>query len=100
MSSLTKVKHSKWGFGIVKASRLSGYELLVQFENGLEFWLKRNELEFFERTPKKVSEKPKEEGVLLQVERRVLEALRIGIVPVDYVQNLSLIHISEPTRPY
>jgi hypothetical protein len=90
MSSLTKVKHSKWGFGIVKASRLSGYELLVQFENGLEFWLKRNELEFFERTPKKVSEKPKEEGVLLQVERRVLEALRIGIVPVDYVQNFTL----------
>jgi len=88
-----KVKHSRWGEGIVIAERYNGLELLVRFDKGFRLWMKQNELEFLTKPSQKVMAvpisvppKPPEEG---QIARLIIESLRLGVVPTKYIHRFT-----------
>jgi len=88
-----KVKHSRWGEGIVIAERYNGLELLVRFDKGFRLWMKQNELKFLTRPPQKVMAvpisvppKPPEEE---QIARIMIESLRLGVVPTKYIHRFT-----------
>ena len=75
------VYHPEYGQGVVKAKRRAGIEWLVQFQTGDERWVRNDLLEIEDDSPAPVPARRSGEPQKCFVERKVIEALRMGIVP-------------------
>jgi hypothetical protein len=78
------VYHPRYGRGIVQRTRKSGLEYRVRFDNGVECWLRTDEVELSTAPFRPVS-KLVQAGTTQDTftQRKVIEALRLGIVPDD-----------------
>lgn len=106
------IKHKKYGSGSIKAKRYHGFEVLVEFHNGVRKWISTKELESNEKAtvnnisekeqnlsetkttltelsdPNKTIEIPAKDRDLSS--RFVIESLRLGGVPQDQVKKFSI----------
>lgn len=85
------VNHPRHGRGIVKQSRHKGFELYVQFQNGLTQWVRLDEIE---QITSPASRPSPTVPTTLPVDpsfncRRMIEAFRLGIVPHDCVADFT-----------
>jgi len=91
------VKHANYGKGIILKTRAAGLDLFVQFDSGLNRWLKKSSLSFpNEIAPKRKYSKqpivptPRPDLDIKEFKsRRIIEALRLGIVPSDCVEEFT-----------
>lgn len=85
------VEHRIYGKGKIQKKRFGGFELYVEFEDGIGRWVRRDEVRFLSETPILIKHKPSE--VVLSEEqfkaRQIIEALRLGIVPHKYVEEFT-----------
>jgi len=89
-----RVSHRKWGIGAIKLTRHGRYELYVEFETGLR-WVKIDEVvPLAEFLPPSVTESLADLIAPDTLEefshRRIIEALRMGVVPADSVESFTL----------
>jgi hypothetical protein len=78
------VYHPRYGRGMVQRTRKSGLEYRVRFDEGGEYWLRTDEVELSTAPFRPVSNL--QQGGTKQhafTQRKVVEALRLGIVPDD-----------------
>ena len=88
-----KVNHPVFGEGTVINSRWGGSEVLVDFGH-LKLWLKKQVVIFSEPQPSIEVMEIAEESISTEEKRflrlrQVLEALRLGVVPFDYVEKFT-----------
>ncbi len=85
------VEHQRYGRGKVQKERFDGFELYVEFEDGISRWVRRDEIRFLSETSVlKKDESPKPILSEEQLEdRRILEALRLGVVPHDCIEQFT-----------
>ena len=85
------VEHRIYGKGKIQKKRFGGFELYVEFEDGIERWVRRDEVRFLSETPILIKHKPSE--LVLSEEqfkaRQIIEALRLGVVPHKYVEEFT-----------
>lgn len=85
------IEHRIYGRGRIQKSRFGGFELYVKFEDGIERWVRRDEIRFLSETPILIKHKSSE--LVLSDEqfkaRQIIEALRWGIVPHKYVEEFT-----------
>jgi hypothetical protein len=79
-------RHPYWGEGKIKDSRYTDRELLVEFKTGMRLWFMREDLEIVGHPsllPNERGARPKIGKILTQRTRelRMIESLRLGIVP-------------------
>lgn len=72
-----RVHHKYFGSGIALSQRHGGAELLVDFDCGIRLWVERKALVLFREKRQKF--KPSKKGDAKS--RKIVEALRMGIVP-------------------
>ena len=77
------VYHPEYGQGVVKDKRRAGVEWLVHFDSGEERWVRNDLLEIEDDSPPLVPARRSGEPQKHLTERKVIEALRMGIVPDD-----------------
>jgi len=85
-----EVHHPKYGRGVVKQTRHKGFELRVDFEDGLTRWVRLDELTETEIT--QITKPPVPPSVFPDERlksRRMIEAFRLGIVPYDCVEEFT-----------
>ncbi len=90
-----KVRHSKFGSGIILDTRFRGQECLVEFKTGLRMWVSRDELQLFPylRPISIKKQSPAEFPEITPLKpignqgREVIEAFRMGIVPQTWVKE-------------
>ena len=86
------VEHRIYGEGKIRKKRFGGFELYVEFKDGIERWVRRDEVRFLSETPILIKHKPS--GLVLSEEqfkaRQIIEALRLGVVPHKYVEEFTL----------
>ena len=76
------------GEASVKQERHAGLECMVVFENGLVLWRRREELNFLDSPdPQEVRSPSVTASPNLLKERVIIEALRLGIVPDDEIED-------------
>lgn len=87
------VNHPKYGRGEVKQSRYKGFELYVQFQDGLTRWVRLDEVEEMGTSSPLITTlltspptPPTDEAFK---SRRIVEAFRLGIVPHDCVDEFT-----------
>ena len=85
------VEHQRYGRGRVQKKRFDGFELYVEFEDGISRWVRRDEIRFLSETSVlKKDESPKPILSEEQLEdRRIIEALRLGVVPHDSIEQFT-----------
>jgi hypothetical protein len=91
------VKHATYGIGEVQGTRFGGFELSVQFEDGILRWIRQDELEFLpgsELVPDVEIAKSSEPIKPILPEERfkareIIEALRLGIVSHGQVDEFT-----------
>jgi len=85
------VRHDIYGKGKIKKRRFGGFELYVEFEDGIGRWVRRDEIRFLPDDP--ASEEQEPLGSISHEEqfkaRQIVEALRLGIVPHKYVEEFT-----------
>lgn len=88
-----QVYHHKYGKGIVTETRNKGFELKVTFEDNISRWVRYSELITLEPGVEYKEVKDENSDIELSKEqfksRRIIEALRLGIVPLDCVEQLT-----------
>ena len=77
------VYHPEHGQGVVKDKRRAGVEWLVHFDSGDARWVRKDLLEIEADSLPPVPARRSGEPQKCLVERKVIEALRMGIVPDD-----------------
>jgi len=85
------VEHIIYGKGEIQKKRFGGFELYVEFEDGIGRWVRRDEVKFLSETPILMKHKPSV-PVLSKAQfkaRQIIEALRLGIVPHKYVEEFT-----------
>jgi len=85
------VEHRIYGKGKIRKKRFGGFELYVEFEDGIERWVRRDEVRFLSERPILVKHKHTKR-VLSEEQfkaRQIIEALRLGIVPHKYVEEFT-----------
>ena len=84
--SETEVVHPRFGRGVVRDSRHAGFELRVEFDDGLTRWVRRDSLIEEPQQPESVPSRA-DDGAAFDDDRfkhrRMIEAFRLGIVPYD-----------------
>ena len=85
------VNHPKYGRGVVQESRYKGFELRVEFDDGVTRWVRLDEItESIMPPPVPSSPQPIPPPMSQSFEsRRMIEAFRCGIVPHDCVQDFT-----------
>jgi len=87
----TQVHHPKYGHGVVKKIRNKGFEVYVDFEDGVLRWVRADDLT--ESELPSITEPPGPQTLILSNEhlrsRRMIEAFRLGIVPYDCVDEFT-----------
>jgi len=85
------VEHKVYGKGKVIKKRYGGFELYIEFEDGILRWVRRDEVRFLVEKPLITKYKPSR--LILSEEqfmaREIIEALRLGIVPQGYVEKFT-----------
>ena len=85
------IEHEIYGKGKILRQRYGGFELYVEFEDGIRRWVRSNEVRFLSETP--ILKKYKHSGNALSKEqfkaREIIEALRLGIMPQKYVEEFT-----------
>jgi len=86
-----RIQHYKWGSGTVRAQRHGDFELLIEFDNGVITWLRRNECNpistvigtsiTIKEPSLEVEPKKREPEDSMFLKRQVVEAFKLGIVP-------------------
>jgi len=100
--TIRSVKHTLYGIGEVRETRFGGFELSVQFEDGILRWIRQDELEFLSGSMPASNarieiDKPVERIELIKPmlpeerfrAREIIEALRLGIVPHGQVDEFT-----------
>lgn len=85
------VEHKTYGKGKILRKRYGGFELYVEFEDGIGRWVRRDEIRFLSEAPILVKHKDTKR-VLSEKQfkaRQIIEALRLGIVPHEYVEEFT-----------
>jgi hypothetical protein len=81
------VEHKTYGKGRICKERFGGFELYVEFEDGISRWVRRDEVEFIGKLmPEKTASVLSDEKFKA---RQMIESLRMGIVPHDYVEEFT-----------
>jgi len=83
------VIHLTYGRGVVKDSRNKGFWLLVEFADGANRWVRVNEVAA--EAPRDALRRPTplvNSGREFTA-RRIIEALRLGVVPYDHIDELT-----------
>lgn len=81
------VEHKIYGRGRICKERFGGFELYVEFEDGMSRWVSRDEVEFIGKLmPEKAASVLSDEKFKA---RQMIESLRMGIVPHDYVEEFT-----------
>jgi len=85
------VEHQRYGRGKAQKKRFDGFELYVEFEDGISRWVRRDEIRFLSETSVlKKGEPPKPVLSEEQFEaRRIIEALRLGVVPQGCIEQFT-----------
>lgn len=98
-----KVQHPIYGKGLVKDSRYMGYEIKVEFENGLHRWVRYNEVKVVDEVVSAPSVSQKPQATLPEKQRilppkfetqkieakKIIERLRLGIPPQDRLEEFT-----------
>ncbi len=85
-----KVLHKKYGIGEVVNERYYGYEYLVLFFNGMKKWIRFDEIEVIEENKESNIQKSLGDNFKDSKERNIIEALRFGIAPPAYLEELTV----------
>jgi len=88
------VLHRVWGRGRVIRERRFHTECEVEFERGFTMWVRRTDLTFLSETQEQrpastLSVKPRVRGTEPISSRRIIEAVRLGIVPARYIEEFT-----------
>jgi Cdc6-like AAA superfamily ATPase len=88
------VRHATYGIGGVQQTRFGGFEMFVEFEDGILRWIRQDELEFLSgATPVPTVEITEPIESILPEERfearKIIEALRLGIVSHGQVDEFT-----------
>ncbi|AGB05084.1 ATPase [Aciduliprofundum sp. MAR08-339] len=85
------IEHRTYGKGKILRERYGGFELYVEFEDGIRRWVRKDEVRFLSEAPILVKHKHTKR-VLSEKQfkaRQIIEALRLGIVPHEYVEEFT-----------
>jgi len=85
------VEHRVYGRGKVQKKRFGGFELYVEFEDGISRWVRSDEVIFLSETPTLKKHEPSR-PILSEEQfkaRQIIEALRLGVVPPEYVESFT-----------
>jgi len=85
------VEHKVYGNGVVKNKRFGGFELCVQFQDGILRWVREEDVRFLSKTPsiKKETISVKTLSDEQFIARNIIESLRLGIVPHKYIESFT-----------
>ena len=85
------VEHINYGKGKIQKKRFGGFELYVEFEDGIKKWVRRDEVRFLSKTSILIKHKLSELKFFKEQfkARQIIEALRLGIVPYKYVEEFT-----------
>jgi hypothetical protein len=94
----SRVRHRVFGEGTIIDQRHYGHEFLVRFPNSLHLWIKKNNLTFLDLQPAGEPVRPaqaarqprpqiKPELRIPREARSVIEAFRLGIIPVQAIRE-------------
>lgn len=88
---LDLIEHLVYGKGKIQKKRFRGFELYVKFEDGIERWVRRDEVRFLSETPVLIEHRPSERVISKEQfkARQIIEALRLGVVPYEYVEEFT-----------
>lgn len=88
------IHHLQFGSGVVVSTRSGGFELRVRFNSGVLRWVRRDELaedSSFVHAQAVEAQKPSPPPLRRpRPSRRIIEALRLGIVPDVAIEKLTL----------
>jgi len=79
------IEHFKFGKGTVKKLRNNGFELFVEFEIGFSQWVRFDDVQEISTLTSRDIPLPKPTFSAIPKSRRLIENLRLGIVPYDCV---------------
>jgi len=85
------IEHKVYGRGKIQKKRFGGFELYVEFEDGISRWVRKDEVRVLTEIPILTKREPLK-PVLPKEQfkaRQIIEALRLGIVPYDYVNKFT-----------
>ncbi|MEO0158170.1 MAG: BREX system ATP-binding domain-containing protein, partial [candidate division WOR-3 bacterium] len=87
-----RVEHRKFGRGTVQEVRHRGLELYVRFDDGLDRWVRREDIAFLSSSPVLEAIPPPPARVLTEEalqSRSMIEAFRLGIVPYGHIEKFT-----------
>jgi len=86
-----RIQHYRWGNGTVRAQRHGDFELLIQFDNGVVSWIRKNEVNLFSSNVEtsilikepfqEIEEETDKIDEKIFLKRQAVEAFKLGIVP-------------------
>ncbi|MCD6177487.1 MAG: DUF2791 family P-loop domain-containing protein [Candidatus Cloacimonetes bacterium] len=85
------IEHRTHGKGRILNKRFGGFELYVEFEDGIKRWARRDQVRFLSEAPILIKYEPPK-AMLSDKQfraRQIIEALRLGVVPYDYVEEFT-----------
>ncbi len=83
------VEHWRYGRGKVLKSRYGGFEVKVLFDDGIERWVRSDQLEGVSYIPSSTPPFIEKLSQSVFSAREIIEALRLGIVPYKYISELT-----------
>ena len=93
MMNSKQVVHPKWGAGEIVRSRNGGFEVLVNFCDGINRWVRFDEIKKVEIPTTSILGTDESKKAALSCDvfsaRRMIEAFRLGIVPVDQIEQFT-----------
>lgn len=109
---IVKVKHNRWGEGIVEKTKYNGQELIVRFDKGFKALVKKEEIQYLTMIDQQKIENAQVECLRMaattvsisdheeelikkpvedaQTAREMIESIRMGIVPIRHIDKLSI----------
>jgi len=91
-----RVRHPRWGEGMVQAQRHGLFELLIVFQNGVKTWVRRSECTLTTQEPipptiPATLEPPIVRPPTMEMPRpnQIIESLRLGIVPSQAIRKFT-----------
>jgi len=83
------ISHPRYGRGVIRQSRHRGFELYVEFQDGLARWVRLDEVQEITGLPSSVPSLPTLPPDEAFKSRRMVEAFRLGIVPYDSIEEFT-----------
>ena len=92
-----EVEHKNYGKGKIIKKRFGGFEIYVEFEDGIQRWVRKDDVKFLpegalEKTESSESITSSSKYILSDEQfkaREIIESLRLGIVPYKYVEEFT-----------